>query len=139
VVLPGRAGQILHAGAVRIRVLSPPGPAPTDRDADPNLTAIVLLLSYRGLDFLMTADAESDVTASVPLRPVDVLKVAHHGSADEGLASLLSRIRPREAVIEVGGANPFGHPAPRTVATLESLVPRVYRTDRDGEVAVSAP
>ena len=38
---------------------------------------------------LLTADAESDVTADAPLPPVEILKVAHHGSADPGLADEL--------------------------------------------------
>jgi competence protein ComEC len=137
-VVPGHAGERLRDGAFRIRVLSPPA---EERSAgprgDPNLRAIVLLVSYRGLDFLMTADAESDVTSSLRLRPVEVLKVAHHGSADDGLGALLERLRPRAAVIEVGAANPYGHPDPRTLAALGARVPRVYRTDRDGEVTVT--
>ena len=43
---------------------------------------------------LLTADAEAE---AVPLDPgpVDVLKVAHHGSDDAGLAALLDRARPQ--------------------------------------------
>ena len=40
-------------------------------------------------------------------RPVDVLKVSHHGSEDAGLGALLERTLPRLAVISVGEANPF--------------------------------
>jgi competence protein ComEC len=67
-----------------------------------------------------------------------VLKVAHHGSADEGLAALVERLRPQAAVIEVGAGNPYGHPAPTTMATLRRNVPHLFRTDRDGEVTVTA-
>jgi competence protein ComEC len=85
---------------------------------------------------LLTADAESDVTESLPLTPVDVLKVAHHGSADPGLPALLGRLRPRVAVISVGRHNPYGHPSPQALGALRT-VPRVYRTDRDGTVRIS--
>ena len=68
------------------------------------------------------------------LEPVDVLKVAHHGSADPGLPALLARLRPRIAAIEVGRGNRYGHPTPSTLAALNQAVPTVLRTDRDGTV-----
>jgi competence protein ComEC len=83
---------------------------------------------------LLTADAESDVTAPLSLAPVSVLKVAHHGSADAGMAGLLARLHPRIAAIEVGRHNTYGHPAPATLAALRRAVPTVVRTDRDGTV-----
>jgi competence protein ComEC len=135
-VIVGAAGQEFEARGLRIRVLSPAADDQPDPDADPNLHALVLLVSYGSLDFFLPADAESDVTSALGLRRVEVLKVAHHGSADEGLGPLLERLAPRAAVIEVGAGNPYGHPSPATVATLRSVVPRVYRTDRDGEVTV---
>jgi competence protein ComEC len=86
-------------------------------------------------DLLLTADAESNVTAGVDLPVVDALKVAHHGSDDPGLPDLLERLRPKIAVIEVGAHNTYGHPTPATLAALRT-VPIVRRTDRDGMVRV---
>jgi competence protein ComEC len=87
---------------------------------------------------LLTGDAEAE---AVPLDPgpIDVLKVAHHGSADAGLAGLLARTGPRLAVVSVGGSNPYGHPAPETLAALESAGVPVLRTDEQGEIAVTVP
>jgi competence protein ComEC len=85
---------------------------------------------------LLTADAESDVLSSLDLQPVDVLKVSHHGSADPGLASVLERLHPRLAAIEVGAHNTYGHPVPATLRTLRAAGAAVYRTDRDGTVRV---
>ena len=73
-----------------------------------------MLVRAGGIRVLLTADAESDVLAQLDLPPVDVLKVSHHGSADEGLPALLARLRPRVAVIEVGAGNSYGHPVPAT-------------------------
>ena len=67
-----------------------------------------------------------------------MLKVSHHGSADEGLPALLARLRPRVAVIEVGAGNSYGHPVPATVAALRAAGARVLRTDRDGTVVIEA-
>jgi competence protein ComEC len=100
---------------------------------------VVVLASYGRVDLLMTADAESDVTGRLRAPPVEILKVAHHGSADPGLPSLLDRIRPRIAVISVGADNDYGHPDPGTVAALESVPGlALYRTDRDGRVVVES-
>jgi competence protein ComEC len=137
-VVAGTAGELLREGGLRIRVLSPEREERAgSAAADPNVRAIVLVVSYRGLDFFMPADAESDVTSALHLRRVEVLKVAHHGSADEGLSALLERLDPDAAVIEVGPHNPYGHPDRRTLAALRARVPRVFRTDRDGEVQVT--
>src|SRR5215217_2056317 len=84
-------------------------------------------------DLLLPADAESNVTAGLDLPRVEALKVAHHGSADEGLPALLERTAPQVAAIEVGRDNTYGHPAPSTLDALGS-VPEVVRTDIDGTV-----
>jgi competence protein ComEC len=118
-------------------VLWPDGPGPPG--TDPNDRAIVLVATYGTTDVLLTADAESHVLA--PLRPpqVEVLKVSHHGSADERLPGLLDDTRPRVAVISVGHENAYGHPAPATLAALgASPGLSVYRTDRDGAVVVES-
>lgn len=136
-VVQGAAGQAFRLGRLRVQVLSPPAGERPDPDEDPNLRAIVLTVAYAGRAFFMPADAETDVTSALPLAPVDVLKVAHHGSEDEGLHALLERLRPGAAVIEVGEGNSYGHPAPSTISALSAAVPRVYRTDRDGDVTVT--
>ena len=72
------------------------------------------------MDTLLTADAESDVTLRLRLPPVEIPKVAHHGSADPGLPDLLRRLRPRIAVISVGDHNDYGHPRASTLRALDA-------------------
>ncbi|MGH3104259.1 MAG: ComEC/Rec2 family competence protein, partial [Gaiellaceae bacterium] len=136
-VVVARAGRAYAVGRLRLRVLWPDGPGP--RVDDPNRHATVLHVSYGSVDALLTADAESDVT--VPLRPppVEILKIAHHGSADALLPELLRLVRPRVAVISVGKRNDYGHPTPSTLATLESAPGlAVYRTDVDGRITIDS-
>jgi competence protein ComEC len=115
-------------------VLWPPPPGPDFRpEGDPNDRAIVALVESGDFDLFLPADAESNVTAGLSLAPVEALKVAHHGSADDGLPALLERLRPEIAAIEVGRGNTYGHPTPSTLAALRS-VDHVFRTDRDGTV-----
>ncbi len=136
-VVVARAGQRLALGRLRLTVLWPDGPgAPGE---DPNGRAIVLLASFGDTDVLLTADAESDVTARLELPRLEVLKIAHHGSADEGLARLLERTRPLAAVVSVGERNDYGHPTRSTLAALgASRGTRTFRTDRDGTVVVES-
>ena len=82
---------------------------------------------------LLTADAEAEAVPIDP-GPIDVLKVAHHGSDDAGLGALLDRTDPKLAVISVGADNPYGHPTPGTLATLAAHGVRTLRTDLDGAV-----
>lgn len=131
------AGRVLRSGALTLEVLWPPPELLADRvpGGDPNQLALVLLARWRDFSMLLTADAEAE---SVPIDPgpVDVLKVAHHGSADAGLGGLLDRTRPSLAVVSVGAGNPYGHPAPATLATLSAHGVPILRTDRDGDVAI---
>jgi competence protein ComEC len=134
-VMTARAGRSFRVGALRVRILWPEGDAsPSD---DPNNQAIVLLASYGDIDALLTADAEGNVTVPIRPPPVEILKVAHHGSADPFLPQLLELVRPRVAVISVGEGNDYGHPTTPTLTALESVPGlEVYRTDRDGRVTI---
>ncbi len=132
-----RSGDRFAIGRLTLRVLWPDGPgAPS---GNPNDHAIVLLATYRDTDVLLTADAESNVTGRLPLRPVEILKVAHHGSEDTGLADELRILHPSLAVISVGADNDYGHPRPETLAALSTSPGlRVVRTDRDGRIVIES-
>ena len=106
--------------------------AQAQRCGNPNDRAVVVHVQDGAFDLLLPADAESNVTAALELPRVEALKVAHHGSADEGLPAMLERTAPQVAAIEVG-RNSYGHPAPSTLGALR-VVPRLVRTDRDGTV-----
>ncbi len=136
-VVTARVGQIYRLGRLRLRVLWPDGPGvPSD---NPNDDAVVLLVTYGSTDVLLTADAESNVTGRLPLRRVEILKVAHHGSEDPGLSDLLRVLRPRLAVISVGEGNDYGHPRPQTLAALQAVPGlELLRTDEDGRVVVES-
>ena len=134
-VVETRAADAFSLGRLRLRVLWPHR-AGVSGD-DPNRLSIVLLASYGQVDALLTADAETDVTARLLATRVEILKVAHHGSADDGLRSELRELRPSVAVISCGSGNDYGHPAPSTLAALQdSRGLALYRTDEDGRVVL---
>ena len=129
-------GSEVDSGSLRIEVLWPPADVLDGAGAgDPNQAALVLLARWRGFRMLLTADAEAEAVPVDP-GPIDVLKVAHHGSDDAGLDALLDRSVPRLAVISVGAHNPYGHPTPGTLATLAQHHVPVLRTDERGDVTI---
>ncbi|MBO9627346.1 MAG: ComEC/Rec2 family competence protein [Microbacterium sp.] len=65
----------------------------------------------------------------------DVVKVAHHGSADQD-AGLYDLLRPRVALISVGEGNDYGHPRREALALLDATGARVLRTDQRGRILV---
>ena len=134
-VVEARAGKTFRLGRLHLRVLWPDGPG--TESEDPNLLATVLLATYGEVDALLTADAETDVTAPLLARHVEILKVAHHGSADAGLANELRELRPEVAVISCGRGNEYGHPRASTLAALRASPGlSLYRTDENGRVVV---
>ena len=136
-VSEARAGASWQLGRLKLRTLWPDRPGVGSED--PNRLAVVLLASYGEVDVLLPADAETDVTAPLLARPVEVLKVAHHGSEDLGLEAELRQLRPRLAVISCGRGNDYGHPRPQTVAALRSVAGLdLYRTDLHGAVVVES-
>ena len=131
------SGTTLRSGSLRLEVLWPPAEllAEDPPGTDPNLLALVIRARWHDFTMLLTADAEAESTPLDP-GPIDVLKVAHHGSDDAGLGPLLDRIRPRLAVISVGADNSYGHPTPGTLATLAAHRVPTLRTDLDGTIEI---
>lgn len=129
------AGDELRSGRLRLEVLWPPRELLAATGSPPNQLGLVFLARWRRFSMLLSADSEAEAVPIDP-GPVDVLKVAHHGSEDAGLADLLDRARPRLAVISVGAGNRYGHPTAATLATLAAHGVRTLRTDRDGTVVL---
>ncbi|MFG2961832.1 ComEC/Rec2 family competence protein [Streptomyces sp. NPDC048288] len=136
------AGERRRTGPLDWQVLWPP-PAPAPEPDGPNDASVALLVRSAGLRMLLLGDLEPPAQeellrspAAAALGRVDVLKVAHHGSAYQDPA-LIRLVAPRLALISCGADNPYGHPAPGTVALLRAGGARVLRTDRDGSLAVT--
>jgi competence protein ComEC len=130
-------GGELDSGALHLAALWPPRELLGEISEDPNLLCLVLVARWHHFSMLLTGDAEAE---SVPIDPgpVDVLKVAHHGSEDAGLDRLLERSVPKLAVISVGAGNPFGHPTQATLDDLREHGVPAMRTDTDGEIDIDA-
>ena len=130
-------GGELDSGSLRLSALWPPRELLGETGEDPNLLCLVLVAQWRHFSMLLTGDAEAEAAPMDP-GPIDVLKVAHHGSDDAGLGELLDRSVPKLAVISVGAGNPFGHPTHDTLAELRAHEVPTMRTDTDGEIDIDA-
>jgi competence protein ComEC len=129
-------GDSFRSDSLTVEVLWPPPRSPDFLPpGDRNIRSVTLLVSWRGFRLLITGDGEAEAVPVDP-GPLDVLRVAHHGSDDAGLANLLDETAPRLAVISVGEDNPYGHPTPDTVAALAEAGVPVLRTDLDGSVSL---
>jgi len=128
---------------VGFRVLWPDRTAvprePTDTGTGINNVSIVLLGEVGERRFLLAGDIEEGIDPILLARGlprVDVLKVAHHGSRTSSTPAFLDAVAPTVAVVSAGAGNPYGHPAPATIARLKARVAQVLRTDTDGSVEV---
>lgn len=113
---------------------------PTESIAEgsvPNNASIVIAARWAGRSALLMADVELQAQQRLRINEqVDILKVAHHGSANQDFA-LLAKLNPRVALISVGAINPYGHPSTQTLAALNIGGATIYRTDRDGSLALA--
>ncbi|MFH8799601.1 ComEC/Rec2 family competence protein [Streptomyces sp. NPDC017936] len=149
------AGERRRLGGLDWQVLWPPPsprrdagvPAPPGFSAPepegPNDASVTLLVRSGGLRMLLLGDLEPPAQRALSRSPaaallggVDVLKVAHHGSAHQD-PGLIRAVAPRLALISCGEHNLYRHPAPSTVAALRAMGAVVLRTDLDGALAVT--
>jgi competence protein ComEC len=141
----GQVGVRGSLGQFSWRVLSPEPNAAGAEDS--NDASIVILWQSPQLNLLTMADlgergqmrvaGSSDSWLGQGLDSVPmVLKVSHHGSADQ-YPELIEALGPDLALVSVGADNSYGHPTLRTIGLLEKLGTRIFRTDLSGDLAVS--
>jgi len=126
-------GAAWTVGEVTLRVLPTARLSGTRSDANNN--SLILMATVGGVSVLLLGDAETEQQALVRTHPVQVLKVAHHGSSYQD-PSLLEALRPRVALVSVGAGNGYGHPSASVLGRLRANGARVCRTDVDGDIAV---
>jgi competence protein ComEC len=142
------AGDVLWLDGIRMDVRWPIRGTvplrPPDTGTAINNVSIVLDVHYGTRRLVLAGDVEQQVDPQLLARglaadpqPIDVLKVAHHGSGTATTDAFLEQAAPSVAVISAGWGNPYGHPSPKTVARLRDAGAKVFRTDTDGSVDIS--
>lgn len=127
-------GETFTLGDASIQVLN----VKSDSYTDENDYSTVIKITYKNFKTIITGDAEweseSDMIASGVDLKTDLYVVGHHGSASSSSDSFVSAMSPQYAFISVGKGNSYGHPAEKTLATLNKYNCKIYRTDEQGEV-----
>ena len=132
-VVAGHRGTL---GDAQWRVLWPlPRAAPGN---DASVVVEVDAPAFRGV-FLgdLGEGAQDRLLRAADPGVVDLVKVAHHGSADQS-ASLYERLHATIGVIGVGVDNGYGHPTERLLGMLDDEGTAVVRTDRSGTLTIAA-
>jgi competence protein ComEC len=105
-----------------------------------NNRSVVALVDLNGAEILVTGDIEPEVQARLAeefdLSRVSILKVPHHGSRFQS-DEFLKEISPEIALVSVGNGNSYGHPNLELLASLRDYGAEVFRTDKDGPIAVA--
>lgn len=134
------AGTTLGMGSeATFTVRFPTGSPLTATRSDLNSNSVVLELVHGDDVLLFTGDAEEPTEAALlraGIDDIDLLKVAHHGSAHSTTTAFLRRVRPEIALISAGADNRYHHPASETLARLRTAGTIVYRTDTSGHLRV---
>jgi competence protein ComEC len=133
------AGRQARVAGVDVRVLHPPAPD-WERRRPRNDDSVVLELRLGAVSLILPGDVGPAVEATLAdtLAPsaLRVLKAAHHGSRNSSTAAFLDAVRPAIVLASAGRANRHGHPDPAVVARVRERGAALYRTDRDGAIAV---
>ena len=116
-----------------------------------NDKSAIVWLSYGDNQALFMGDASSAIEEKlilhdtmgflspfgVDISSIELLKVAHHGSADGTSPAFLTHTQTKNAIISCGKNNVYEHPSAQTMTNLSNAQISVYRTDEDGNVLVS--
>jgi competence protein ComEC len=142
-VVFAQSGLSGHLGSLNWRVLSPSKTASEAEDS--NDGSVILSFESKDYNLLALADLgergqmrlveqNPDLVRELSRKPM-IVKVAHHGSADI-YPELYEALKPTVALIGVGIENGYGHPTKRALEALSTAETKIFRTDRDGSIAV---
>ena len=106
-----------------------------------NNQSLVILWHYGQTSFLWTGDLETEaeeelLTNQPPGQPINIIKIAHHGSWTATGLNWLNYWQPSLAVISVGLNNQFNLPSQLVIKRLQRLGIRLWRTDQLADLHV---
>jgi len=136
------SGQHWEWDGVRFEILHPTRSSYDDRGIKDNDRSCVLKVEAAGGRALLPGDierrSEEELLRRTPggLR-ADVLLAPHQGSRTSSTPDFVRAVEPRIVVFPVGYRNRFGHPHREVIRRYRDVGTGVYRTDRDGAVAIS--
>jgi competence protein ComEC len=128
-----RRGERLVVGDAVLEFVNPPA---LTSNLSGNDASVAFVLRHAGeARALFLGDLGVAVEPDLPVPPLDVLMVGHHGSRGSTSPGLVRAVSPRLAVISVGRNN-YGHPVPEVVERLAENGAQVLTTREHGAVRV---
>lgn len=130
-----RRGDVLAVGSLILNILHP-----VDDSGSANNNSVVVSVTFGGVRFLFTGDAEkeaeADMLAAGVLGRADILKAGHHGSRTASSPEFLTVVMPKVAIYCSKTGNSYGHPHIETITALQGLGVEIYGTDINGAIVV---
>ena len=140
-IVMARAGQVYQLGASTTLVIFSPASDPSMLES--NTASIVAQVRYGSSTIMLTGDAPSSIEQYLVSTygdqlVSDVLKLGHHGSKNSSSDEFLSAVNPKFAVVSAGKNNTYGHPAPETVARVNSHNIPIVSTIDEGRITFAS-
>ena len=132
------SGDLISFGTATYEVV---GPVPGVNYEDANSWSIIVKMTNGEDTFLFTGDATGEEIEDVLKTGVDlsadVLKAAHHGSANDGCNNdvLFDAVQPDALVVSCELGNKYGHPHRETMEQVQTRNISLYRTDLQGTIS----
>ena len=127
-VFKAKSGDKINLNGLVFYILNP-----YSYNSDENDNGLVIYVNIDDTNMLFLADVSEKIENEICNMniAVDLIKVAHHGSNTSTSIKMLSKFKPKYAIIETGRVSGYGFPSKKTINNLESLKIKIYRTDSD--------
>ena len=105
-----------------------------------NNGSIAIEFDLAGVTVFSAGDLEPEPQTALlqrgSLHQVTILKMFHHGSKYQDFAAL-KKLSPAITLISVGSGNSYGHPALKTIASLDQIGSKTFRSDLAGAISLA--
>lgn len=128
--------ELLQSNFASIQVLSP---CSGHTWKTTNQASLVLLGKFYGKSFLWTGDMDRQVELNLlnhldHLPILTALKLAHHGSRTSNHPLWLKAWKPQTAIVSAAIPDPYRHPHPVVMQSLDDLKIPILHTSKNGEL-----
>lgn len=128
-----RKGMKIHLGKdAVVDVLYP------DREirGDTNNASVVVRVSYKETDILLTGDAGRGVERYLLGENIEseILKAGHHGSKTSSDPLFLEKVLPLYTIVSAGAGNRYGHPHANVLSALADIETKTLATYEQGSI-----
>ena len=138
--IQAKKGLLIDTGdsAVACEILAP---ETIEEKLGSNDNSVVIKLTYGGVSFLFTGDAEKKEERMLTETYGEALsstfyKAGHHGSLTSSNDFFMEAVDPEYVIISAGKNNQYGLPVQKRVDDFLALGAEIYRTDMHGTITV---